>query len=219
MYQPPHHREDDLGVQHALIRAHPLGLLITAGAEGPTANPLPFHLDAARGAKGTLQVHMARANGQWKELLVGAAPLVVFQGAENYITPSWYATKRETGKVVPTWNYAMVQIKGKAAVIEDFDWLRRQIGALTGDHEGKRAAPWAVEDAPDAFIAAQIKGIVGVEIEITDIFGKWKVSQNRPAADVAEVIEGLEQPDQPHVNAEMAELVREYGYRKREPKG
>lgn len=213
MYQPPHFREEDLSVQHALIRAHPLGLLITAGENGPTANLLPFHLDASRGVKGTLQVHMARANGQWKELLAGAAPLVVFQGAENYVTPSWYATKRETGKVVPTWNYAMVQVKGTATVIEDFDWLRRQIGALTGDHEGKRAEPWAVEDAPDAFIAAQIRGIIGVEIEIAEIVGKWKVSQNRPAADIAEVIEGLGEPDQPHKNAEMADLVRDYGHR------
>ena len=90
----------------------------------------------------------------------GAAPLVVFQGAENYITPSWYATKRETGKVVPTWNYAMVQVRGKATVIEDFDWLRRQIGALTGDHQGGRPQPWAVGDAPETFIAAQLKGIV-----------------------------------------------------------
>jgi transcriptional regulator len=219
MYQPPHFREEDIAVQQALIRAHPLGLLITAGPDGPTANPLPFHLDAERGAKGTLQVHMARANGQWKELLAGAPPLVVFQGAENYITPSWYATKRETGKVVPTWNYAMVQVKGKATIIEDADWLRRQIRALTGEHEDKRAAAWSVEDAPDAFIAAQIKGIVGVEIEIADIVGKWKVSQNRPAADIAEVIDGLGEPDQPHKNAEMAELVREYGHRKREPQG
>ncbi|MDQ6434262.1 FMN-binding negative transcriptional regulator [Mesorhizobium sp. LHD-90] len=211
MYQPPHHREDDLGVQHALIRAHPLGLLITAGADGPTANPLPFHLDAGRGAKGTLQVHMARANGQWKELLAGAAPLVVFQGAENYITPSWYATKRETGKVVPTWNYAMVQVKGKATVIEDFDWLRRQIGALTGDHEGGRAEPWAVRDAPEPFIAAQLKGIVGIEIEVTEIAGKWKVSQNRPAADIAGVVEGLGRSGQPHQNGEMGKLVRDYG--------
>ncbi|WP_442580612.1 FMN-binding negative transcriptional regulator [Mesorhizobium sp. ASY16-5R] len=214
MYQPPHFREEDLAVQHALIRAHPLGLLITAGPDGPTANPLPCHLEAGRGDRGTLQVHMARANGQWKELLAGAVPLIVFQGTENYITPSWYATKQETGKVVPTWNYATVQVKGKAAVIEDADWLRRQIGALTGVHEGRRDAPWAVGDAPDAFIAAQIKGIVGVEIEITEIVGKWKVSQNRPAADIAKVIEGLDEPGQPHANAEMAGLVREYGSRR-----
>lgn len=211
MYQPPHFREDDLGVQHALIRAHPLGLLITAGKDGPTANLLPFHLDAGRGAKGTLQVHMARANGQWKEVLAGAVPLVVFHGAHSYITPSWYATKRETGKVVPTWNYATVQVRGKATVIEDAEWLFTQVAALTADHEGKRVEPWAVDDAPDTFIAAQIKGIIGVEIEITDIAGKWKVSQNRPAADIAGVAVGLEEAGQPHANAEMAGLVQEHG--------
>ena len=102
MYQPPHFREEDLGVQHALIRAHPLGLLITAGDAGPTANLLPFHLEASLSEKGTLQVHMAKANNQWREIEAGAPVLVVFQGADAYITPSWYATKQETGKVVPT---------------------------------------------------------------------------------------------------------------------
>ncbi len=112
MYQPPHFREDDLATQHALIRAHPLGLLITAGAGGLIANALPFLLDADASPNGTLRVHMAKANGQWRELQAGASALVVFQGAESYITPSWYATKRETGKVVPTWNYAIVQVRG-----------------------------------------------------------------------------------------------------------
>ena len=211
MYQPPHFREDDLGVQHALIRAHPLGLLISGAANGPTANLLPFHLNAALSLKGTLQVHMAKANRQWQEIRDGAPVLVVFQGADSYITPSWYATKLETGKVVPTWNYAVVQVRGAARVVDDAGWLRTQIGALTGEHENVRPAPWAVGDAPDDFIAAQIKGIVGVEIEIAEIEGKWKVSQNRPAADIARVIDGLDTHGQPHANAEMAELVRRYG--------
>ena len=116
MYQPPHFREDDLGTQHALIRAHPLGVLVTAGAGGLTANLLPFHLEPGLSAKGTLQVHMARANGQWREILAGAETLVVFQASEAYITPSWYAVKRETGKVVPTWNYSTVQVRGNAKV-------------------------------------------------------------------------------------------------------
>ena len=214
MYQPPHFREEDLATQHALIRAHPLGLLITAGPEGPTANLLPFHLAAEDGDMGLLQVHMARANTQWKEIAAGAPALVVFQGSDAYITPSWYATKRETGKVVPTWNYATVQVRGTARVIEDPAWLRGQIEKLTGEHEERRADPWAVGDAPDSFIAAQIKGIVGVEITITEMTGKWKASQNRPRADVAGVIGGLEQAGQPHANAGMAALVRRYDERR-----
>lgn len=211
MYQPPHFREDDLSVQHALIRAHPLGLLITSGDTGPNANLLPFHLDASLSEKGTLQVHMAKANNQWREIEAGAPVLAVFQGTDAYVTPSWYATKQETGKVVPTWNYAIVQVRGRARVIHDAEWLRKQIGALTGDHEKIRDRAWHVSDAPDAYIASQIKGIVGVEIEIIEINGKWKVSQNRPEADRTRVAAALDDAFEPHANAEMAELVRKYG--------
>lgn len=210
MYQPPHFREDDLSVQHALIRSHPLGLLITAAADGPNANLLPFHLEAERSEKGTLQVHMSKANGQWREIADGAMVLIVFQGPETYITPSWYAAKQETGKVVPTWNYAVVQVRGVARVIDDGGWLRTQIGALTRDHEAARPAPWAVEDAPEDFIQAQIKGIIGVEIEITAIDGKWKASQNRPVTDMERVADGLGDPGEVHANADMAAIVRHY---------
>lgn len=211
MYQPPHFREDDLGAQQALIRAHPLGLLITSGDAGPNANLLPFHLDSSRSEKGTLQVHMAKANTQWREIEAGAPVLVVFQGAEAYVTPSWYATKQETGKVVPTWNYAIVQVRGPARVIHDTGWLRSQIGKLTGEHEAARDHAWAVEDAPDAYIASQIKGIVGVEIEIAEIEGKWKVSQNRPEADISRVADGLGDASDPHFNEQMSGLVGRYG--------
>ncbi|MCX7305835.1 MAG: FMN-binding negative transcriptional regulator [Hyphomicrobiales bacterium] len=207
MYQPPHFREEDLSVQHALIRAHPLGLLITSGDAWPTANLLPFHLDASLSEKGTLQVHMAKANDQWRDIETGAPVLAVFQGADSYVTPSWYVSKQETGKVVPTWNYAVVQVRGRATTIHDADWLRRQIGALTGEHEAMREHAWAVEDAPDAYIAAQIKGIVGVEIEIVEIAGKWKISQNRPAADIASVATALADQSDPHHDPDMAALV------------
>ena len=210
MYQPPHFREDDLGVQHALIRAHPLGMLITAGASGLMANPLPFLLEAAPG-KGVLKAHMAKANQQWREIGDGAPALVVFQGVDSYVTPSWYATKQETGKVVPTWNYAIVQVRGPARIVDDAQWLRSQIEALTGEHENGRPSPWTVGDAPEPFVAAQIKGIIGIEIEIADIDGKWKVSQNRPAADVSGVVTGLREDGQPHLNPEMADLVGRYG--------
>lgn len=208
MYQPPHFREEDLGTQQALIRAHPLGLLVTSGASGLIANPVPFHLDAAASEKGVLRLHLARANGQWKDIRDGASVLAVFQGADSYVTPSWYATKRETGKVVPTWNYAIVQARGPARIVEDADWLLAQIGAITSQHEGSRPMPWSVEDAPEEFIRAQLKGIVGVEIEIAEIEGKWKVSQNRPVGDREGVAAGLDQmPGQ----EDMAGLVREYG--------
>jgi transcriptional regulator len=208
MYQPPHFREDDLAVQHALIRAHPLGLLISASADGPVANAVPFHLDTSSGGKGRLQVHVARANGQWQQIADGAPVLVVFQGPHAYITPSWYQTKQETGKVVPTWNYAIVQVRGPARVIDDADWIRAQIEALTRDQEDRRAASWAVGDAPGAFIAAQIKGIIGIEIDIATIEGKWKVSQNRSAADSSGVAAGLE-AEEAGGGGEMASLVRE----------
>jgi transcriptional regulator len=210
MYQPPHFREDDRSVQHALIRAHPLGLLITAGAAGIVANPVPFLLDEEGGPKGTLRAHVARANAQWREIGDGAPVLVVFQGAESYVTPSWYRTKAETGKVVPTWNYAIVQARGDARIVDDPAWLHSQIDALTAQQEGRRQQPWQVGDAPEPFIAAQLKGIIGIEIAVTAIEGKWKVSQNRPEADREGVARGLRE-EAP--NAEMLELVTRYGER------
>ncbi|CCV06530.1 FMN-binding negative transcriptional regulator [Mesorhizobium metallidurans STM 2683] len=223
MYQPPHFQETRQEILHGLVRAHPLGLLISngakGGAEGPVANAIPFLLDAPSlpnadvPPKGRLRAHLAKANPQWR--LLADSPLspvlVVFQGTDAYVTPSWYETKRETGKVVPTWNYAIVQVRGMVRVIEDRDWLARQISDLTMSQEGAREAPWAVTDAPPAFIQSQIKGIVGLEIEITDISGKWKVSQNRPAADRVGVAEGLESEGKSASSADMAGLVRSYG--------
>ncbi len=191
MYEPPLHREDDLAKMHALIRAQPLGLLISAGAEGIVANAIPFLIDDGASKFGTLRAHMARANGQWRDLTQASDALVVFQGPDHYISPAWYETKRETGKVVPTWNYVMVQARGVAKIIEDDAWLAGQIADLTQTHEGLRPAPWAVDDAPADFIAAQRRAIVGVEIEIVDLKGKWKASQNRNAADRAGVVAGL----------------------------
>lgn len=191
MYQPPHHREDRLEVQHALIRAHPLGTLVTLGPGGLVANAIPFLLDASRGERGVLQGHLARANGQWRDFDPAVEALVIFQGAQSYVTPSWYATKRETGKVVPTWNYAVVQARGPIGIIEDRDWLAAHVAALTARHEMSRPQPWSVADAPPAFLESQLKGIVGLEIPIARIEGKWKVSQNRPERDRAGVAEGL----------------------------
>ncbi|RJG45003.1 FMN-binding negative transcriptional regulator [Mesorhizobium sp. DCY119] len=213
MYQPPHFIETRLDVLHSLIRAHPLGLLVSNGQEGPIANPLPFLLDGDVQPHGRLRAHLAKANPQWRMLADNpdTPVLVVFQGADTYVTPSWYETKRETGKVVPTWNYAIVQVRGRVRVMDDKDWLAGQIAELTASHEAARSQPWKVTDAPEAFIQSQIKGIVGLEIEITSIEGKWKVSQNRPVADRAGVAEGLETDAGSPGTAEMAHLVRQYG--------
>lgn len=193
MYQPPHFREDRLAVQHALIRAHPLGLLITAGPGALQANFVPMLVDDSEASdKGTLRAHLARANPQLRELAAVDECLVVFQGPQQYITPSWYATKQETGKVVPTWNYMTVHAWGQPRVIDDAAWLRQQVEALTASQESARNAPWAVYDAPAEFIAGQLKAIVGIEIPIARIEGKWKASQNRPAADRAGVVAGLQ---------------------------
>jgi transcriptional regulator len=209
MYQPALFREDRLEVQHDLIRQHPLGLLITAGPSGLLANPMPFLIDPGASARGTLRAHLARANDQWKDLRETGECLVVFQGPQEYVTPSWYATKAETGKVVPTWNYATVHAWGRAEVIEDPDWLRQQIEELTQSRESARTVPWAVSDAPEAFIAGQIKGIVGMEIPIGRIEGKWKVSQNRPEVDRIGVFQGLQAEG--GAALEMAALVAERG--------
>ena len=206
MYQPPHFREDRVAVQHALIRTFPLGLLVTAGPGGLMANPVPFTLYEEEGERGMLRVHLARANPQWRALGAVEECLVVFQGPQEYITPSWYATKAETGKVVPTWNYATVHVRARPTVIEDAAWLRRQVDDLTGLAEGRRPAPWQVSDAPSDFVAAQLKGIIGVEMPILAIEGKWKVSQNRNPADRAGVVGGLR-----HEQREaMADLVEAY---------
>ncbi|OYU19404.1 MAG: transcriptional regulator [Rhodobacteraceae bacterium PARR1] len=206
MYQPTQHREDRLSVQHDLIEAHPFGLLISTGAEGILANGLPFLLQRGSGDKGRLQAHIARANPQWAGL-DGQEVLVVFQGPLTYVTPGFYETKRETGKVVPTWNYAMVQARGVARVQADTAWLDTQIAALTDRHEAAQAEPWEVSDAPRAYIEAQLRGIVGIEIDIRQLEGKWKVSQNRPEGDRLGVAQGLAD-----AHPEMAALVRRYGH-------
>jgi transcriptional regulator len=208
MYQPPHFREDRLAVQHALIRAHPLGLLITAGPAGLQANAVPMLIDADASEKGMLRAHVARANPQLQELAAVEECLVVFQGPQRYITPSWYATKAETEKVVPTWNYITVHAWGRPRVVDDAGWLRQQVGELTQSQENARAEPWAVGDAPAEFIAAQLRAIVGIEIPLARIEGKWKVSQNRPAVDQAGVIAGLRAEGDEVMASAVAERAR-----------
>lgn len=191
MYRPPAFREDRLEVLHELIGKHPLGTLVTHGADGLNASLVPLTLDPARGANGVLRAHLAKANEQRIALASGAEAMVIFQGPQSYITPSWYASKAEHGKVVPTWNYVVVQAWGTPVVIDDPAWLRTQIGELTDGQEAHRVHAWAVEDAPAAYVEGQMKGIFGIEIPIDRMEGKWKVSQNRPEADRVGVAEGL----------------------------
>jgi transcriptional regulator len=209
MYEPPLHRVEDLAQLHALIKERVFGLLISNGVEGLVANSVPFVLDATASRLGTLKVHVARGNRQWRDLQAQPDALVVFQGHDHYISPSWYETKRETGKVVPTWNYTMVQARGRAKVMDDA-WLAQQVEELTHALESRREQPWAVGDAPADFIAIQRGVIVGIEIEIADIRGKWKTSQNRNAADRAGVASGLDALGDKESLA-MADIVRETG--------
>lgn len=211
MYQPPLFREDRLDVLQGLMQTHPFGLIISVGPDGePMANAIPLLLDTSAGERGTLRGHLARANPHWKSLAETGKTLVVFQGPYSYVTPSWYESKKEHGKVVPTWNYVIVQARGTVRIYEDADWLRAHVAALSDSHEEKRADPWAVSDAPESFIASQLKGIVGFEIGIESLEGKWKVSQNRPVPDRAGVVEGLTS-DAREGNVAMAALVRDYG--------
>lgn len=190
MYVPPAFREDDLSALHGVIREARLANLVTATAEGLVATPLPLFLVPDEGSDGTLYGHLARANPQWKQAPTGEA-MAIFQGPDAYITPSWYATKREHGKVVPTWNYVTVHAYGPAEFFDDEARLLDAVTRLTTLHESPRAQPWAVTDAPENFIRAQLRGIVGLRLPITRIEGKRKMSQNRSAEDRAGVAAGL----------------------------
>jgi len=191
MYLPSHFEERRPAVLHGLLHTHPLGLLITRGDAGLAADPLPFLLDAARGPHGTLRCHVARANPVWRDA-DGQDALVVFQGPQAYVSPGWYASKAASGKVVPTWNYVMVQARGRMRTVDDPAWLRTLVGELTVRHEAPQAVPWQVSDAPADYIDTMLKAIVGIEIELVSLVGKWKVSQNRPAADRAGVVHALQ---------------------------
>lgn len=208
MYEPRHFKIEDREELFAILRAHPLGLLISGGASGLMANPIPFTLAKGSDGEDVLRAHLARPNPQWQELAEGGEVLIVFQGTDHYVTPSWYATKRETGKVVPTWNYVHVQVRGRASVHDDPAFVGAQIAAITEQHEGARAEPWAVSDAPEPYIAAQMRGIVGIEISIEAISGKFKLSQNRQAPDFQGVTSGLA-AEEDAAGPAMAALIRE----------
>lgn len=210
MYSPKAFDVTDVATLHDLMREQPLGQWITLADGELLANPIPFLLDATRGEYGTLVGHVARANPVWQAFSREVESLVVFQGPHAYVSPAWYASKALHGKVVPTWNYAVVQARGLPRVIEDPTALRGILSSLTDRHEASRADPWRIDDAPAEFTEALLGQIVGIEILITRLAGKWKVSQNRPAADRAGVVAGLQSEADPQARA-MAALVARRG--------
>ena len=192
LYQPEHFRVDDAGPMHALMRARPFAALVSGGAAGLYATHMPTVLKDD-GPYGVVEFHLARANPHGKFLADENEALIIFQGAQGYITPNWYPSKTEHAKVVPTWNYAAVHAYGRPEVMQDKDWLRRHVGELTTQQERDEAAPWALADAPESYIDTMLRGIVGFRFAITRLEGKWKMSQNREMKDREGVVKGLEQ--------------------------
>jgi transcriptional regulator len=207
MYLPKQNEETRVDVMHSLIRTHPLGVWVTLGDHELEANHIPFEINSERGVFGTLVGHVARANPIWSRIPSGVLGLVTFHGPQSYITPSWYPSKHEHGKAVPTWNYAVVHAYGKPSFIEDRSWLYEHVSGLTKRHEASQALPWAVSDAPADFTERMIGAIVGVEIPIEKLFGKWKMSQNRSESDQLGVIAGLLGRDDAQ-SANVARLIQ-----------
>ena len=190
MYVPPHFAEDRTPVLHEAIRAAGLATLVTHGSGGIEASHVPMLLEAEPAPLGTLIGHVSRANPQWRHGGDGES-LAIFLGPDAYVSPSWYPTKQATGKVVPTWNYVAIHAYGRVEFFDDVERLRDLVRRLTERHEGGRAAPWAMSDAPEDYLRSQLKGIVGFALPIARLEGKWKMSQNRPAEDRAGTIAGL----------------------------
>jgi transcriptional regulator len=194
MYTPSYFKVADTADVHAMMRAQPFAILVTHGSEGITATHLPtvLKVDADR-PFGRIECHLARPNPQWKTLTPDIDALMIFQGPEAYIRPGWYPSKAEHGKVVPTWNYAAVHAYGYLETVEDKDWLLAHVSELSDQQEASYMAPWSTADAPANFLDALVRGIVGLKLTIRRLEGKSKMSQNRPAADRAGVVEGLAQ--------------------------
>lgn len=203
MYVPPVNRVDDEAAVRAMVAAAASGWLVTAAEDGtPAATLLPILWDGD-----TVVAHMAKANPHWRGIRPGMPALVICTGPDAYVSPSWYAAKAEHGRVVPTWNYSSVHLTGTVRVHEDPEWLRTAVTDLTDAHEGGRAEPWAVTDAPPDFVDGQLRGIVGIEVTVTGVEGKAKLSQNRSAADRAGVIEGMRAEESPRARAVAEQMA------------
>jgi transcriptional regulator len=213
MYNPKHFEETRVDVMHALMRAQPLCTLVTLSAGGLVANQIPMLLrnkptvDPAEPGLGTLVAHVARANPLWSETDLTMPVLVIFQGPQAYISPSWYVTKQEHGKVVPTWNYVVVQARGVMQIHDDPQWIRQQASEITDQQESAFDKPWAVNDAPREYTDTMIRALVGIEIPLTRLTGKWKVSQNQPEANRESVVHNLQTAAAPDAKA-VAALVQ-----------
>jgi len=206
MYVPEHFKENDTPKLQQYIRDYGFGMLIVADEAGIEANHVPFHLSCSgTDSLGTLQCHVARKNPVWQRLALGGRVLAVFQGPNAYVSPSWYPTKAENGRVVPTWNYLAVHAEGHARIVEDSAWLQQHLRELTDQHESGRSEPWAVDDAPSDFTEKLVQAMVGIEIEVDTLTGKLKASQNLPERNKAGVKAGLEGEESTHSQA-MSQL-------------
>jgi transcriptional regulator len=204
MYNPPHFAESRPEELQRILQAHPLGMLCTHGPEGLDANHLPFLFDAEAGPLGTLRGHVARANPLWRTQAEGSEVLVVFRGAEGYISPSWYPSKHETHRAVPTWNYEVVHAHGTLHIHDDEKFVRGVVARLTRTHEASEPTPWKMGDAPPDFLTQLLAAIVGFEVRITRLEGKRKLSQNRSAADMQGAINALRERQHPDLAQAMA---------------
>lgn len=208
MYLPKHFAQTDPAALQGLMLQHPLATIITTAEPGLTADLVPLEFHPELGTHGVLRGHVARANPLWRQQ--GTHVLAVFHGPQAYISPNWYPSKREHAKVVPTWNYTLVQARGTLVAVEDAPWVHALVSRLTDHHEAPQPAPWAVTDAPDDYVQQMLRAIVGIEIHVQSLLGKWKVSQNRLGADREGVADGLAQSGGQD-NTSMADLVRNFG--------
>ena len=208
MYTPAHFRVTDPAVLHRIIGEHPLGILVTPSGAGVDANHIPFEFDPSAGPAGLLTGHVARANPVWQECAGGADVLVIFRGNESYISPNWYPSKHETHRLVPTWNYEVVHAHGRLTVRDDERFIRGVVARLTRTHEAQEARPWKMGDSPADYIDGRVRAIVGIEIAITRLEGKSKLSQNREARDVQGAVQTLRERGQAALAQAMADPPR-----------
>lgn len=208
LYNPPAFRETDLVALQAQIAASGLTTLVSVGAQGPIVSNLPIVFDASAGPYGVISGHLARGNPQWRESNLSIPAIAIFMGADAYVSPGWYPSKQEHGKVVPTWNYSMIIARGRLEIFDDAETLRAQVETLTKRFEARFDKPWQVSDAPEDYVARQIKGIVGIRLHVESLEGKAKLNQNKTAADQEGVAAGLS-PSPRAADREVAEAMRE----------